>query len=356
MAEEDDGDKQFDPTEQRRRRAREEGQVARSQDLGSSLSLFGALAAFYFFSGGLFAFLSEYGREQWGGRAWLSTDVESFSEAVLALGARAAWAVLPLLFVLAAVGIAVNVSQTGLLFLPSQVRFDLSRIDPLKRLQEVFSARNFMRLVFGLLKFGLVGTVGAASLWSSRGALVTLSHLALPQAVLFVAQTALWTCLPIAGTLLILGLFDYGFQWWNLEQKLKMSFQQIKDEMKEQEGDPQVKASRRAIQRQMSSGKIREAVPRADFVVTNPTELAVALRYDRETMPAPVVVAKGQGFMAAKIRKLAMEHGVPIVENKPLAQALFKDVPVDRPIPEDRYGAVAEILRYVYQLKGKKIA
>jgi flagellar biosynthetic protein FlhB len=356
MAEDDGEDKQFDATEQRRRRAREEGQVARSQDLGSSLSLFGALAAFYFFSGGMFAFLSEYGREQWGGHAWLSIDPETFSEAVLSLGARAAWAVLPLLLVLAAVGIAVNVSQTGLLFLPSQVRFDLGRLDPLKRLRELFSVRNVMRIVFGLLKFGIVGAVGAASLWSSRGALVTLSHLALPQAVLFIAETALWTCLPIAGALLVLGLFDYGFQWWNLEQKLKMSFQEMKDEMKEQEGDPHVKASRRSMQRQMSAGKIREAVPRADFVVTNPTELAVALRYDRETMPAPVVVAKGKGFMAAKIRKLAMEHGVPIVENKPLAQALFKDVAIDGPIPEDRYAAVAEILRYVYQLKGKKVA
>jgi flagellar biosynthetic protein FlhB len=207
-----------------------------------------------------------------------------------------------------------------------------------------------------MLKFGFVGTVGAASLWSSRGALVTLSNLALPQAVMFVAETALWTCVPIAGALLLLGLFDYGFQWWTLEQKLKMSLQELKDEMKEQEGDPQVKASRKAMQRQMSAGKIREAVPRADFVVTNPTELAVALRYDRETMPAPIVVAKGKGFMAAKIRKLAMENGIPIVENKPLAQALFKDVPVDRPIPEDRYAAVAEILKYVYQLKGKKVA
>lgn len=356
MADEDDGDKQFDATEQRRRKAREEGQVARSQDLSSSLSLFGALAAFYFFSGGLFTFLSDYGREKWGGHAWLSVDPDGFAEEMLALGSRAAWAVLPLLLALAAVGVAVNVSQTGLVFLPSQIRFDLSRLDPLKRLQDLFTVRNVMRIVFGMLKFGFVGTVGAASLWSSRGALVTLSNLALPQAVMFVAETALWTCVPIAGALLLLGLFDYGFQWWTLEQKLKMSLQELKDEMKEQEGDPQVKASRKAMQRQMSAGKIREAVPRADFVVTNPTELAVALRYDRETMPAPIVVAKGKGFMAAKIRKLAMENGIPIVENKPLAQALFKDVPVDRPIPEDRYAPVAEILKYVYQLKGKKVA
>ena len=168
-------------------------------------------------------------------------------------------------------------------------------------------------------------------------------------------EILLWTSLKIGLALLLLALLDYAFQRWKHEQDLKMTSQEVREEMKNLEGDPQVVARRRAVQRQLALNRLSNAVPKADVVITNPTELAVAIRYEPEEMAAPIVVAKGAGLIAQRIRRLALEHGIPIVENKPLARALYRDVEINQPIPEDRYAAVAEVLAYVYQLKGKEI-
>jgi len=136
---------------------------------------------------------------------------------------------------------------------------------------------------------------------------------------------------------------------------LRMTPQEVREELKNLEGDPQILGRRRAVQRQLAAHRLTEAVPKADVVITNPTELAVAIQYDPKSMHAPVVVAKGAGLIAERIRRLAAEHRIPIIEKKPLAQALYRDVEVNHPIPQDRYAAVAEVLAYVYQLKGKRI-
>ena len=150
-------------------------------------------------------------------------------------------------------------------------------------------------------------------------------------------QILLWTALKIAGALVLLALLDYGFQWWKHEQDLKMTPQEIREELKNLEGNPQVVARRRQVQRQLALNRISAAVPKADVVITNPTELAVAVQYEAETMAAPIVVAKGAGVVAQRIRNLALEHGIPIVEKKPLAQALYREVDVNHPIPQDKY-------------------
>jgi flagellar biosynthetic protein FlhB len=164
-------------------------------------------------------------------------------------------------------------------------------------------------------------------------------------------KTVLWTALA----LVILALFDYGLQWWKQEQDLKMTHQEVREEMKEMQGDPQVAARRRQIARQMAMSRVASAVPKADVIVTNPTELAVAIQYDPAEMAAPVVVAKGAGVLAQRIRKLGLENNIPIIERKPLAQLLYKEVEIGKAVPTDSYAAVAEVLAYVYQLKGKKM-
>jgi flagellar biosynthetic protein FlhB len=184
---------------------------------------------------------------------------------------------------------------------------------------------------------------------------MSLADLAAPQVAAYLASVTLWTCIKIAAALLVLALIDYGYQWWKYEQDLKMTTQEMREELKEHQGDPQILARRRQIHRQMVYNTIRTAVPKADVVVTNPTELAIALQFDIDTMSAPVVLAKGAGAVAQSIRRLALENSVPIVERKELAQALYKNVDVGKPIPVDQYAAVAEVLRYVYQLKGKKL-
>jgi len=155
--------------------------------------------------------------------------------------------------------------------------------------------------------------------------------------------------------LLVLAVFDYAFQRWKHEQNLKMTTQEVREEMKSLQGDPQVIARRRTVQRQLALNRMGSTVPESDVVVTNPTELAIALRYDPETMLAPIVQAKGAGVVAQKIRRIALEHNIPIVEKKELAQFLYKNVEASEAVPAEQYAAVAEILRYVYELQGKDL-
>jgi flagellar biosynthetic protein FlhB len=176
-----------------------------------------------------------------------------------------------------------------------------------------------------------------------------------PQFAKFLVSLSLSTILWIGFVLLLLAILDYGVQRWKHEQDLRMTHQEIREEMKNVQGDPQIAARRRAIQRQMVMHRISNSVPKADVVVTNPTELSIAIQYDPQEMAAPVVVAKGAGVLAQRIRRLALENNIPVVERKPLAQLLYKEVDIGKPVPTDSYAAVAEVLAYVYQLQGKKL-
>lgn len=290
-----------------------------------------------------------------GGDAWLVADVPAvtreFADVMLAL----APSVLPLLLAMLAVAVSVNLAQVGLVFLPEKLMPDLSRIDPITGFSRVFSLPSVMRLLFGTFKVGLVAAVAWASLSGQVDDMLALVGLESARIAAFLGESLIWTGIKIAFALLMLALFDYGFQWWRQEQDLRMTSQEVREEMKNLQGDPQIIARRRAAQRQLVLNRVKSTVPKADVVITNPTELAIAVQYDPEEMAAPVVVAKGAGVLAARIRKLALENGVPIVEKKPLAQLLYKEVEVNQPIPAKMYAAVAEILAYVYQLKGKKM-
>jgi flagellar biosynthesis protein FlhB len=350
-----DGDKTQDATPHRRQKAREEGQVAKSQDLGSAVLLLAGMMAFAMSGGALVEFIGEYSEAQLGGEAWLSADnqfaVAVWNRTLIQLARY----VLPIFAVMLLVAILVNVAQVGFLFLPSKVAFDISRLDPLKGLKRLFSISSTARLGFGLFKMAVIATVAYVSLYQERSAILGLTGLVLPEVAAFIVNILFWTTVKIGVVLFILAILEYAFQRWKHEQDLKMTSQEVREEMKNLEGDPQIAARRRAVQRQLALNQMGEAVPRADVVITNPTELAVAVQYQPESMAAPVVVAKGAGLLAKRIRRLALEHGIPIVEKKPLAQALYRDVGVNQAIPQDKYAAVAEILAYVYQLKGKDI-
>ena len=263
--------------------------------------------------------------------------------------------VLPIFGILMLAGIATNLMQIGFLFLPEKLLPDISRLDPLKGFGRIFSLANFVHLLFGIFKIALIGTVAYLCLWKQKEAILGLTGLSVPEIASFLPDTLLWIAIKIAFALVILALLDYGFQWWKHEQDLRMTSQEIREEMKNLEGNPQVISRRKQVQRQLAVQRLSSAVPKADVVITNPTELSVAIQYDPAEMAAPIVVAKGAGEIAKRIRKLALENGVPIVEKKPLAQALYRDVDVGKPIPSEKYAAVAEVLAYVYQLKGKTI-
>ncbi len=352
---EEHGDKSQEATPHRRQQAREQGQVARSQDLGSAVLLIAGLLVLLAMGKSLIDFVAGYTRRQLGEEAWLAADVDfavaQFNGTLVAL----ARPLLPILGLLLLAAVAVNVAQVGMLFLPAKLAPDLTRLDPIKGLQRIFSWAGVMRLLLGIFKIAVIVAVAAASLHGHRHTILGLARLEIGEIAVFLLDVLLWTALKIGLALLVLAIVDYAFQHWKHEKDLRMTTQEVREEMKNLEGNPQVAARRRAVQRQLALNRLSAAVPKADVVVTNPTELAVAIQYDVETMEAPVVVAKGAGTAAERIRRLALEHGIPIVEKKPLAQALYREVEINHPIPHDKYAAVAEVLAYVYQLQGKTV-
>ncbi|HEY2415862.1 MAG TPA: EscU/YscU/HrcU family type III secretion system export apparatus switch protein [Pirellulaceae bacterium] len=355
MASEDFGDKTHEATPYRRQKAREEGQVVRSQDLASAGLLIAGLLVLWYFSGGLSDLLGRLTTEHLGGDAWLTIDVAVFVHHTLFLAGRLALALLPILGLLMVGAIITHMGQFGFLYLPEKVALDWQRINPLQNYGRIFSMSNAVHLGFGLLKVLLIVTVAGWSLWGERGKLLNLSAQSTAEIGAYLLTVLLWTSLKVGSSLGVLALFDYGYQYWKHEQDLKMTTQELKDEVKTQQGDPQIAAKRKQVQRQMVLRRLSTTIPKADVIVTNPTELAIALQYDAEKMPAPIVIAKGAGVLAQRIRRLALESSVPIVERKELARALYANVEIGQQVPAEQYAAVAEVIRYVYQLKKKPL-
>lgn len=356
MAEDRDDDRTEPATPRKREEARRRGHIARSADLSSAAVLLAAVLALEFGGSALAGGLAASLKAVLGGLAAIDGDPErlllhfggAFTASILGF--------LPFVGAVAATALAVGLAQSGFLFTAEPLAPKLERVDPVAGLARIFSLRSLAKLAAGLLKVGAVGAVVALTLWGQRA---RLAELALrPFEEIVGTGTALMLTLGLRASLalLVVGLLDYGYQRWQYERELRMSKQELREELKRYEGDPRIRERRRAVQRQLAMQRMMDLVPRAAVVVTNPTHLAVALEYDAKTMDAPRVVAKGADLMAARIRELAADHGVPVVERKELAQALFKAVEVGRAVPAELFQAVAEILAYVYRLKGPAAA
>ena len=350
---ENDAEKTEAPTPRRRQEARDEGRIARSQDLTASLLLVG-----------LTILLGQTGARVFDAlkrllAAALSGDLafEGLQDAVrllLGICVRMFIAMAPLLIGTLALAIFANAIQVG--FHPS-----LKKITPkvsfnplagIKRL--IGGGRGPMQFVMNLLKLLMVAFVAYTGVHGKVWTIIALANNDDVWTIFGVAATMVYDItLRIGIVLLLLALADYAFQKWKIEKELKMTKQEVKEEMKRMDGDPKIKQRRRQIQLQRAQQRIKQSVPTADVIVTNPTHFAIALKYDKDNMHAPRVVAKGGDFLAMKIREIAAEHGIPIIERPPLARALYKLCDVGSEIPEEFYSAVAEILAYVYELTGK---
>jgi flagellar biosynthetic protein FlhB len=349
------GEKSFDATPHRRQEAREQGQVVFSQDLASAAMLMLAVILLMLLGGGVVEFCAKVLQHQLGTVAELHASQKTMLAEWLRIGYGLAIVLVPILGFLMLGGVLASVFQVGLLWVPDRIAPDFSRLSLLAGLGRIFSLSGTARLGFGLVKVIVVSGVAITVLWLRRDEVLRAGTQEIPQLARFFVSISLGTMLWIGLALLILAIFDYGVQRWKYEQDLRMTHQEVREEMKNLQGDPQIIARRRAIQRQMVLNRISGTVPKADVVITNPTELSVAVQYDPQEMAAPVVVAKGAGVLAQRIRRLALENNIPIVERKPLAQLLYKEVDIGKPIPPDSYAAVAEVLAYVYQLQGKKL-
>jgi len=343
----------FPATPRRRQQARERGQVFRSVELTSSVLLLVTFIALRMavpsMGRSVGAYLSHsLTRLPTGDLTAL--DIRNLFVAAGLVGLRV---VIPVMAAAFTAGVAINLAQVGFVFNGRGLTPDLSHLDPVRGFTRMFSRRAWVELGKTLAKMAIVGWVTYSTILRETGNLPRLIGMGMVDTLAWVGTVTYSAAVRAGVMMLVIAALDWFYQYWEHEQSLRMTRQEILEESKETEGRPEIRGKIRERMRQIMRRRMMSQVPKADVVVTNPTHYAVALRYDPLKMKAPVVVAKGQGYVALRIREIAQVARVTIVENKPLAQALYKTVEIGQAIPEKLYQAVAEVLAFVYRLKGK---
>ncbi len=338
-------------TPRRRQEARRRGQVARSVEISSVAVFLAVVLTLKAVSEGALQGAMESVRF-----ALTSIDHTDFSPA---LALSFAWgclrhalrAFLPVIGVAVLVGVVVNLLQVGVMFTAEPLAPRWDRINPLSGFVRLFSRRAFVEGVKMLAKVLLIGWLTFSAVRADAAMLLRTSEIDPLLVLMLVGQLLYKAAWRVGLAMVVLAILDYAFQRYEHEKSLRMTKEELKQEMKQTEGDPQIRSRIRARQQAIARRRMMQAVPKADVVVTNPTHYAVALQYDASRMTAPTVVAKGMNLIALRIREIAQQHGVPIVENPPLAQSLYRNVEIGQQIPPDLYQAVAEVLAYVYRLR-----
>ncbi|SMP47344.1 flagellar biosynthesis protein FlhB [Anoxynatronum buryatiense] len=344
-------------TPRKRKKAREEGQVLQSREINTSLTL---LAAFVL----LFLLSSHYGSTMMNVSHYVFDEfmlgdhlftIKNIQALTLTLIAAILIMTMPLALVVLVIGVTCSFLQVGFLISSKPLQPKLSKLNPIKGLKKLFSLEKVMELFKSLIKIFLIGFVIFRYITSQLGTIFSLMEREIEQSIAIVSQITLNIGLRAGAVLVLLAVLDYYYQKYEHEKKLKMSKQEVKDEHKQVEGDPKIKSKIRQKQMQISMRRMMQEIPKADVVITNPTHYAIAVRYAPEQYAAPVVVAKGQNLVAQNIKKIAEEHGIPMVENRALARVLYDTVEIGDLIPPDLYEAVAGVLAYVYQLDSKQM-
>lgn len=354
MADKDEGqEKTEQATSKRREDAREKGQVAKSREVASVVVLMSFLMYFYFDSGGILKNIMAMMSSAFRTSGQITITMDNAPSILASVIVKASFILLPILGLVFIAALLANIIQVGFLFSSKAIQPEISKLDPIKGFKNLFSLRSLVELVKNVLKMGIVGLISYVIISQEVQNCLPLAGQSVWEIIAYMGRISFKILLNTCWVLILLAVLDYLYQRWEYEKGLRMSRQEIKDEFKNTEGDPIIKARIRRMQREMARKRMMAAVPDADVVITNPTHLAIALKYDQEKHIAPRVVAKGAGIVAQKIRELAKESGVPLVENKPLAQVLYKLVKIDDSIPENLYRSVAEVLAYVYGLRQK---
>ncbi|AYF85911.1 flagellar biosynthesis protein FlhB [Pseudomonas sp. DY-1] len=352
MAESESGaDKSEEPTGKRLREAREKGQIARSRELNTLAVTLAGAGGLLATGGGIADMLMKLMHSNFDLPREVLMDERSMGLFLLTSGKMALDALLPLLITLLVVSIVGPISLGGWLFSTEALMPKFSRMNPLSGLKRMFSLHALAELLKALAKFALILLVALAVLNSDRDDLLAIAHEPLDMAILHSVQVVGWSAVWLACGLILIAAVDVPFQLWDNKQKLMMTKQEVRDEYKDSEGKPEVKSRIRRLQREMAERRMMASVPQADVVITNPTHFAVALKYDAEKGGAPLLLAKGNDFTALKIREIAQENQVTVLESPALARAVYYSTELDQEIPAGLYLAVAQVLAYVYQLK-----
>lgn len=354
MAEESSGqEKTEEPTSRRLQEAKDKGDIAKSVEIPSAAVLLAGLMTIYLLSGYMIQTLEDLTRHYLSNACQINIIPDNMVNLVMESMIYSAMLMGPVMLAVVIAGLAANYAQVGFIFTGEKMKPDIQKIDPIKGFAQKFSLQALAELLKSLLKIGLIGYVAYDEVRKVLPSFLPLTDQTPYQIMIFAGRTAFWIFLKCTITISILAAVDYAFQRWQFMNKMKMTKQEVKEEAKTTEGDPQVKGRIRSLQMQMARKRMMAEVPKADVVITNPTRLAVALKYKAAQMAAPLVVAMGAGAIAHRIKEVAAEHRVPIIEDKPLARALYKTANINEPIPENLFQAVAEVLAYVYGLRRK---
>jgi len=353
MAESESGqDKTEEPTDKRKRDAREKGEIARSKELNTVAVTLAGAGALLAFGGNLAEALMALMRLNFSLSREVLTDERSMGLFLLTSGKMAIWATQPILVLLFVIAFVSPIALGGFIFSGSLLQPKFSRMNPLSGIKRMFSLNSLTELLKALAKFFMILIVALVVLGNDRQALLAIANEPLEQAIIHSVQVVGWSALWMAAGLLIIAAADVPFQLYQTHKKLKMTKQEIKDEYKDSEGKPEVKQRIRQLQREVSQRRMMAAVPQADVIITNPTHYAVALQYDPEKGgAAPLLLAKGTDFIALKIREIGVEHKVQILESPALARAIYYSTEVEQEIPAGLYLAVAQVLAYVFQIR-----
>ncbi len=340
-------------TPKKRKEAREEGQVLQSREVTTTFILLAT-----------FVFLKIYGKYAFNNIIKYMTkiykSIENVDQLFLENNLMTGFMnvifvflglVMPILAIAFIAALTINYLQVGFLFTTKPLKIDLNRINPIEGFKRLFSKRALMELLKSILKIILVGYVAYSFMEKNMTRIISLPGLESTIILKNFADISFGFGIKIIGVLIFFAFLDYLFQWREYEKNLMMTKQELKEEYKQTEGDPLIKSRIREKQRRIAMSRMIQDVPKADVIITNPTHIAVAIKYDSELYYAPYVLAKGVDLIAENIKKVGEEHSIPVVENRPLARALYDSVEIGDIIPEELYEAVAEVLAYVYSLK-----
>jgi flagellar biosynthetic protein FlhB len=348
----EDSEKTEEATQSRREDFRKRGQVVHSKELASALLLLASAGSIFILSKFFFSEISEIFRHTLGGDMVQAVRDGDLFTAMKMAGGKMFILIAPVLGISFIISVGSTVVQTGFLNVEDALSPKLEKLNPIEGFQRIFSLRAVVEALKALLKLIFIGAVVLMILKSEVFQLPSVIQFTAQQLVSYLGDVTVRLLSGVGMAMMVLSAADYFFQKWDLDKKMMMTKQEVKEEHKQREGDPMIKARIRRVQRDMANRRMMDKVPKADVIVTNPTHIAIALKYDA-SLPAPQVIAKGADLIAEKIKEIARQNNIPIVENKPLARTIYKTLKLGQVIPRELFVAVAEVLSYVYRLRRK---
>lgn len=353
MAADENGEKTEQATDAKREEYRKKGNVAHTKELASAFMLLAAAGCVYVLGRFFFKNLFEVFNYSFGSNMVVLVREGNFTEAMAFCASKALILMAPVLGMAGVIGAASSLMQVGFLQVEDALEPKFEKLNPTEGFKRVFSLRAVVEALKSILKMGAVGLVLYFLLRGEVKQVPYMLTFSLEQTLVYLGSVIAKLLGGVGAVMLVIAGADYFYQRWDLEKKMMMTKQEVKEEHKQREGDPMVKSRIRRIQREMASKRMMAEIPKADVVITNPTHIAVVLKYS-DNLPAPQVVAMGADFIAEKIKEIARENNIPVVENKPLARTIFKTLKIGQVIPRELFVAVAEVLSYVYRLRRKR--